>query len=77
MSIPIFTSIGCPYRCSFCASHLLSGDFRQREPGQVIDEIEYYCHKRHVRHFAFFDDALLVNSERHISVILKASHVHG
>jgi len=69
-SIPIFTSIGCPYRCSFCASHLLSGQFRQRNPEEVIDEIGNYYHKRHVRHFAFFDDALLINQEKHLSVIL-------
>jgi radical SAM superfamily enzyme YgiQ (UPF0313 family) len=69
-SVPIFTSMGCPYRCSFCASHLLSGQFRQRNPEEVIDEIDYYYHKRHIRHFAFFDDALLMNQEKHISTIL-------
>ena len=71
-SVPIFTSIGCPYRCSFCASHLLSGKFRQKNPEKVVAEIEYYYHKRKVRHFAFFDDALLINADEHISVILNA-----
>ena len=71
-SVPILTSIGCPYRCSFCASHLLSGEFMQRNPVEVIEEISYYYHKRHVRHFAFIDDALLINQEKHISVILDA-----
>jgi len=70
-SIPVFTSMGCPYRCSFCATHLLSGEFRQRPPAEVIDEISYYYHKRRVRHFAFFDDALLVNARHHIGVILE------
>ncbi len=71
-SVPILTSIGCPYRCSFCASHLLSGEFRQRDPAEVIEEIGYYYHKRHIRHFAFIDDALLINQEKHISIILEA-----
>lgn len=71
-SVPIFTSIGCPYHCSFCASRLLSGNFRQRNPEEVIDEIGYYNSKRHVRHFAFYDDALLINPEKHISLILDA-----
>jgi len=70
VSVPIFTSIGCPYRCSFCASHLLSGEFEQRDPHEVIDEILYFYFKRHVRHFAFFDDALLIHQEKHLSVIL-------
>ncbi|MCD4664536.1 MAG: B12-binding domain-containing radical SAM protein [Bacteroidales bacterium] len=69
-SIPIFTSYGCPFSCSFCASNLLSGKFRQKDPNSVIDEISYYYFKRHVRHFAFFDDALLINQEKHIAVIL-------
>ncbi len=72
ISVPIITSVGCPYRCSFCASHLLSGQFRQRNPAEVIDEIEYHYYKRHVRHFAFYDDALLINQERHLSIILGA-----
>ena len=75
-SVPIFTSIGCPYRCSFCASHLLSGRFRQKKPGRVIAEIEYYYRERQVRHFAFFDDALLINPDRHIAVILNAIIEH-
>jgi len=72
VSIPVITSMGCPYRCSFCASHLLSGTFRQRNPHDVIEEIEFYYRRRHVRHFAFYDDALLMNHEQHLSVILDA-----
>lgn len=70
-SIPILTSVGCPFRCSFCASHLLFDKFIQRDPAEVIGEIHSYYSKRHVRHFAFFDDALLINQERHLSVILE------
>jgi radical SAM superfamily enzyme YgiQ (UPF0313 family) len=71
-SVPIITSYGCPYFCSFCASVLLAGKFRQRDPEQVINEIRYYHDKRKVRHFAFLDDALLINHENHISLILDA-----
>jgi len=71
-SIPIFTSYGCPFSCSFCASNIISGKFQQRDPVDVISEIEQYYFTRHVRHFAFFDDALLINHEKHISIILNA-----
>lgn len=69
-SVPIFTSFGCPYRCSFCASFLMSGKFRQKNPDDVIKEIEFHFKKRKVRFFAFFDDALLVNHDSHLQVIL-------
>ncbi|MDZ7265501.1 MAG: radical SAM protein [candidate division KSB1 bacterium] len=70
-SVPILTSTGCPYHCSFCASQLLSGKFRQRNPEEVIAEIEYLYRRRHVRQIAFYDDALLMNAERHLMPILE------
>jgi len=69
-SVPILTSVGCPFRCPFCASHLLFNKFSQRDPSEVVDDIHQYHSKRSVRHFDFFDDALLINQERHLSVIL-------
>ncbi len=70
-SIPVITSKGCPYRCSFCASHLLSGPFEQKEAYKIIDHIEYHYRKRHVHQFAFLDDALLINKQSHIIKILE------
>jgi len=70
-SLPILTSKGCPFRCSFCASHILSGTFQQRDPDKIVKTIEYYYHNRKIKNIAFFDDALLVNSKKHLSKILK------
>jgi radical SAM superfamily enzyme YgiQ (UPF0313 family) len=61
-AVPILTSRGCPYRCSYCASNLLNRGFRMRDPLRVVDEIEHWSRNRGVRNFAFYDDALLVNS---------------
>lgn len=72
VSAPILTSYGCPFHCSFCASQLLAPRFRQKNPGDVIQEIEFLYFKKHVRHFAFSDDALLVNHENHLAIILDA-----
>ncbi len=58
--IPILTSKGCPYRCSYCASHLLNDRFRRRDPIRVVDEIEHWYTRLQVKHFSFYDDALLV-----------------
>ncbi len=53
------TTRGCPYRCSYCASHLLSDGLRRRDPTRVIEEIKFWRDRHGVRHFAFYDDALL------------------
>ncbi|MDI6782390.1 MAG: hypothetical protein QME49_09865 [bacterium] len=37
----------------------------------MIDEIEYYVQAFGVKHIAFYDDALLVNAQRHIGIILE------
>ncbi len=40
--VPILTSRGCPYPCSFCAGHLLTGSrIRRRDVGDVVDEIQF------------------------------------
>lgn len=70
-SVPVITSRGCPFRCPFCASPILSPAFEQREPEAVIREIEYYYHQFGVTEFAFWDDALLINPEQHFKKILK------
>lgn len=66
----LLTSQGCPFSCSYCASKQLNSSFEQREPGKVVDEIEYFHKKMRARNFAFYDDALLANSEEHIIPIL-------
>jgi len=60
--VPILTSRGCPYRCSYCASHILNDCFRRRNPFRVADEIEYWYSRFGIQNFSFYDDALLVNT---------------
>jgi radical SAM superfamily enzyme YgiQ (UPF0313 family) len=69
--VAVITSRGCPYRCTYCASHLLNPQgFRQRDPYRVAAEIEWCYAELGVHDFAFYDDALLVNAQKHIHVIL-------
>jgi len=66
----VLTSWGCPYRCTYCASHRLQPAFIRREPEVVVEEIAA-CARRGVRRFAFYDDALLIDAERHLAPILE------
>jgi len=69
--VPVLTSRGCPFQCAYCASHRLQPRMMRRHPASVVDEIAYW-HKRHgVRDFAFYDDALLVDADRHIIPLLE------
>ncbi|MDZ7373316.1 MAG: cobalamin-dependent protein [candidate division KSB1 bacterium] len=64
-SAAILTGLGCPFRCTFCASYLLHPVFVRREPAAVAREIAHLHKARGVLHFAFFDDALLLGATRH------------
>jgi radical SAM superfamily enzyme YgiQ (UPF0313 family) len=70
-SAAMLTSKGCPFRCSYCASSSLFNGFSQRSPEDVISEIEHYQKDFNVTDIAFYDDALLVNREKHIDIILN------
>ena len=70
-SLAILTSRGCPMGCTYCASKLVAGEFRQRNPIKVVDEIEFWHKNYGTKHFAFYDDALLLNVEEHIKIILQ------
>ncbi|GAK58489.1 Fe-S oxidoreductase [Candidatus Vecturithrix granuli] len=67
----LLTSLGCPYRCTYCASHLLSPQFTQREPEAVFQELLYWHRARQIQDFALYDDALLVNASTHLEPLLK------
>jgi radical SAM superfamily enzyme YgiQ (UPF0313 family) len=61
--ISIMTSRGCPFRCSYCASHQINPRYRRRDPIKVADEIAYWHEGFGVCHFSFYDDALLIDPE--------------
>ncbi|UCB44311.1 MAG: radical SAM protein [Spirochaetota bacterium] len=67
----VLTTRGCPYRCSYCASHSLWCGFSRRDPDSVIKEIAQYVDIMKTKNIAFYDDALLVDAENHIIPILK------
>jgi hypothetical protein len=72
----LVTSWGCPYRCTYCASHRLQPTFVQRDAGAVVEEIAG-CAQRGIRDFAFYDDALLAGGGQNLRAILQGVMVRG
>lgn len=60
--LPIMTSRGCSFACSYCASRFIYPIFTQREPLAVMNEILYFYELCNIEHIVFYDDALLVNA---------------
>ena len=59
------TSLGCPGRCSYCASSLLWPRWGLRSLEAVVTEIRAQLAFPEVHDLAFYDDALLADKERH------------
>ena len=55
---------GCPLHCDYCASDLINPIFTSGEPDEAFRLIQKIYQKRGIRHFGFYDDALLVNKEK-------------
>ncbi len=70
-SLPLLTSRGCPFRCSFCATPLLYRNFEQRSSLSVISEIERSMRQWGTRHLSFYDDALLIGKASHLLPLLE------
>lgn len=68
--VGMMTTRGCPYTCSFCATHEFTDVFKRRRPQKVVEEIRCYAEKG-IRNITLYDDALFVNAERHIKPILR------
>ena len=56
--IPLLTSYGCMYRCTFCATPYIYPGIIRRSAGSVINEIVYW-HNRSVEKYVIYDDNLL------------------
>jgi len=56
----VITSRGCPFDCSYCATRVLCGTFKNLKIEEVMEQIDDISKK--TKNIAFFDDALLYNT---------------
>jgi len=69
----IYTSLGCPFHCSFCCIHALFGKpgIRYRSAQKVIEEIDFLVKTFNIRHFKIADE-LFTLDERHVTEICNS-----
>ena len=67
--LPIITSRGCPFECTFClASSMCGTRFRTRSPKKVLDELEWMRDVHHADIFALYDDTFTFDKKRANSI---------
>lgn len=75
----MFTSRGCPYRCTFCSSCRFWGKVRFFSAEYVVNEVKLLVNKYKVRVIAFADDLFAANKARveRILELLKEEDIIG
>jgi radical SAM superfamily enzyme YgiQ (UPF0313 family) len=68
----IYTSLGCPYKCSFCCINAPFGSnrYRMRKPEMVVEEIDFLHRTYGVKTFKIIDEMFVLN-DRHVSDICE------
>lgn len=68
VGLPIMTSRGCPHRCAFCINSVLDVQYRYRETGAVMEDIERIL-ELGVTQISFFDEDLFANRKMLTEII--------
>ena len=63
----MFTSRGCPYRCTYCHEVFEKG-FRAMTPERVVDEMQQISELYGVRQFEFYDDIFNADPKRALAI---------
>ena len=69
----VMSTRGCPYRCEFCSNVIFGGSYRERSPGNVVDEIEHALSLGYER-ISFADDVFTMKRERVIRICEEILH---
>jgi len=70
----LFTSRGCPFRCSFCDTSVFGNTFRARSPAAVCAEIDHLVRQHGAREIRFFDDDFAHDRSRALAICERLRH---
>ncbi len=68
--VPLLTSLGCAFRCTYCATSYMYPGMMRRSPGSVLSEIINW-QEQGVSRFVIYDDSFLYQSEEFAKPLLK------
>jgi len=72
--IPLITSRGCPYQCTFCTVATAMGrKFRMRSPEHILEEIRYWYDRERTK-FCVQDDNFTLNAQRLYALYARLKH---
>lgn len=64
-SLILYTGIGCPFRCAFCANVALhKRKYSGKSAERILQELDYFVEKYKVEYVSFCDELFFVNKNR-------------
>jgi radical SAM superfamily enzyme YgiQ (UPF0313 family) len=68
--IPLLTSFGCAFKCTYCATPYTHPTIIRRSPPSVLEEITFWQH-RGVKKYVIYDDSFLYKKEIYAKPLLR------
>jgi len=67
----IYTSLGCPFRCSFCCINAPFGKpgIRYRSPELVVEELELLAKKYKVKNIKIIDEMFVLDERHYMKIV--------
>jgi len=66
----IYTSLGCPFKCSFCCINAPFGGpgYRVRAPLEVVDEVQFLYNKYGITNFKIIDEMFVLKPTHYLPI---------
>jgi radical SAM superfamily enzyme YgiQ (UPF0313 family) len=68
--VPLLTSFGCIYRCTYCATPYMHPSIARRSHFSVVEEIKHW-HGHGVKRFVIYDDNFVHEKDRYAKPLLR------
>lgn len=72
--LPMITSRGCPFSCSFCSKAVFGNKYRVRNIDLVMEEIDILRQDYGVNNIKFYDDVFTLDKERAVEIAQRINN---